>query len=250
MQYAAPSPRDARTDHRSRATRQTSPVTRALTAAALLVAAACSTSAGPADGSAAEAASAIDSIAAAHGLARWSDVERLDFTFAVDVADTTRVRRAWTWYPRADSVTLATDGRTVAYVRSEPLDSVGRAADAEFVNDTYWLLMPFYLVWSEDGYERAVTYRDTMPLSGALGTKVTVQYRAEGGYTPGDAYDLYVDDGYRLREWVYRRGGQPAPSMVMDWGGYEDLGGLVLPTDHRGEGPVRISHPGTRVTFR
>ena len=195
-------------------------------------------------------ASATDSIAAAHGFGNWDDVERLDFAFAVDVSDTNRVTREWTWFPREDSVVLGGAAGGAAYRRGGGLDSTALAADAHFINDTYWLLMPFYLVWSEEGYERAVTYRDTMPISGAIGTKVTVQYRAEGGYTPGDAYDLFVDDDYRLREWVFRKGGQPKPSMVMDWSGYETHGGLVLPTDHRGDGPVRIYHAGTAVATR
>ena len=192
-------------------------------------------------------ASTADSVAAAHGFADWPDVERLDFTFAVDVSDTNRVRRKWSWFPRRDSVVLQQDGTVTGYVRAAALDSTQSATDADFINDTYWLLMPFYLVWSADGYESAVTYRDTMPLSRELGTKLTVQYRAEGGYTPGDAYDLYLDDDRRLVEWVFRKGGQASPSMVMDWSGYETVGGLLLPTDHRTEGPVRIYHPGTEV---
>ena len=194
-------------------------------------------------------ASTTDSIAAAHGFGVWDDVGQLDFAFAVDVSDTNRVTREWSWFPREDSVVLRGEGG-VGFRRSGALDSAALAADADFINDSYWLLMPFYLVWSEDGYERAVTYRDTMPLSGEIGTKVTVQYRAEGGYTPGDAYDLYVGDDYRLREWVFRKGGQPEPSMVTDWSGYETSGGIVLPTDHRGEGPVRIYHPSAQVSAR
>ena len=188
-----------------------------------------------------------DSIADAHGFGRWREVARLDFAFAVDVADTNRVRREWSWFPGADSVVAVGPGGTVAYVRNTPLDSLAEATDADFVNDTYWLLMPFYLVWSEGGYESSVTYRDTMPLSREIGTRLTVQYRPEGGYTPGDAYDLYVDADHVLREWVFRKGGAAEPSMVTDWSDYRTYGGLLLPGDHRGEGPLRIYHPDIGV---
>ena len=190
-----------------------------------------------------------DSIAAAHGFADWAKVARLDFTFAVDVGDTNRVTRRYSWYPHSDSVVQYASAETVGYRRAGSLDSVRLAVDKQFINDSYWLLMPFYLVWSADGYESAVTYRDTMPMSGVTGTKLTVQYRPEGGYTPGDAYDLYVDDDYRLREWAYRPGGQAEAKMVMDWSDYVTDGGLVLPRDHRGEGAVRIHHPEAVVVL-
>ncbi len=188
-----------------------------------------------------------DSVAAAHGFAEWPDVRQLDFTFFVDVNDTTRAQRRWSWFPQQDSVVQHTDAGAVAYRRNTDLDSTLAKTDGAFINDSYWLLMPFYLVWSKDGYESAVTYRDTMPISGAIGTKLTVQYRPEGGYTPGDAYDLYVDADYRLQEWVYRKGGQAEPSTVMDWSDYSTKGGLVVPGNHRGNGAVRIYHPEVEV---
>ena len=190
-----------------------------------------------------------DTVAAAHGIERWPEVERLDFTFAVDVNDTNRVTRDWTWYPKSDSVVAQGPGGTVAYRRNTPLDSAATATDKAFINDSYWLLMPFYLIWSEDGYESSVTYRDTMPLSRELGTKFTVQYRPTGGYTPGDAYDLYVDADYVLQEWVFRKGGADEPSMTMDWSDYATSHGIVLPGDHRGEGSTRIYHPKAEITL-
>ncbi len=188
-----------------------------------------------------------DSVAAAHGFAEWPQVQQLDFTFSVDVSDTNRTARRWSWFPQQDSVVQLTDAGPMAYRRNTDLDSAFAKTDGTFINDSYWLLMPFYLVWSKDGYESAVTYRDTMPLSKDIGTKLTVQYRPEGGYTPGDAYDLYVDDDYRLREWAYRKGGQAEPNTVMDWSDYSTEGGLVLPGNHQGEGPVRIYHPDVKV---
>ncbi len=188
-----------------------------------------------------------DSVAAAHGFAEWPSVTRLDFTFFVDVNDTNRTARRWSWFPQTDSVVQLTDAGPLGYVRNSDLDSTSVKTDGAFINDSYWLLMPFYLVWSRDGYESAVTYRDTMPLSKAIGNKLTVQYRPEGGYTPGDAYDLYVDGDYRLQEWVFRKGGQAEPTMVMDWSDYATKGGLVVPGNHRGAGPVRIYHPEVAV---
>ena len=186
-----------------------------------------------------------DSVAAAHGFGNWDAVERLDFAFAVDVADTNRVTRDWSWFPRVDSVVRRGAGGApdYGYRRSERLDSLGLAADGAFINDSYWLLMPFYLIWSAPGYESVVTYRDTLPLARSIGNRLTVQYRPTGGYTPGDAYDLYVDTDYRLQEWAYRPGGGDTATLTMTWADYATVGGLLLPGDHRGDRPARIHHP-------
>lgn len=183
-----------------------------------------------------------DSVALAHGYAAWSDVRRVDFDFVVEVNDTPRVDRGWTWYPRRDSVVLSAGDGLLSFVRGGDLDSAALEADGQFINDSYWVMMPFYLVWSEGGYSPTVTRGVTAPLSGAPATMLTVAYGAEGGYTPGDAYDLYVDADHRLTEWVFRRGGGEEATMTTAWTGYRDVEGLLLPTDHPGEGPVRIRH--------
>lgn len=220
--------------------------------AAWLASSACGTTATepvPAAAAAFVADSFADSVALAHGYQHWRDVERLDFDFVVAVDDTQRVERDWSWYPRTDSVVREVGGERYGYVRGGGLDSLGTAADGEFINDSYWVLMPFYLVWSEDGYTPTVTRGATMPMSGEPATMLTVAYDDQGGYTPGDAYDLYVDDDYRLREWVYRRGGAEEPSMTMAWDGYRDVEGMQLPADHPGTGPLRISHPGVAAAM-
>ncbi len=64
--------------------------------------------------------------------------------------------------------------------------------------------------------------------------KITVQYPDEGGYTPGDAYDLYLNPQTRLIEqWVYRRGGK-ADGSAMTWEKHRQLGPIVVCTEHWG----------------
>lgn len=188
-----------------------------------------------------------DSVALAHGYDRWGEVERVAFDFVLNVDGEQRGSRAWEWFPRADSVSRTVMGQVTSFVRSAELDSVEREADAQFINDSYWVMMPFYLVWSEAGYTPTVTRGATAPISGEPATMLTVAYDDTGGYTPGDAYDLYVDDDYRLVEWVYRRGGGEEANVTTQWAGYRDLEGLLLPTEHPTEGPVVISHPDLSV---
>jgi len=194
--------------------------------------------------------SLVDSIAAAHGYQQWADVDYLRFGFDVSVNDTMRASRSWLWYPSTDSIVRITDGGEVSYVRNTNLTAEEEQADQQFINDSYWVLMPFYGIWSSDGYTSTVRRGVEAPLSKTPMTMLTVAYAKEGGYTPGDAYDLYVDQDYRLQEWTFRKGGQAAPSMMMSWEGYRTEGGLLLPTEHNGDGPVVITHPNVEVVLR
>ncbi|PIF01661.1 MAG: hypothetical protein CR994_00320 [Maribacter sp.] len=66
--------------------------------------------------------------------------------------------------------------------------------------------------------------------------KLTIVYGSEDGYTPGDAYDLFFGDDY-LKEWAYRKGNQPKPSLATTWKGYIEKGGLQITQKHNcGEG--------------
>ena len=71
-----------------------------------------------------------------------------------------------------------------------------------------------------------------------------VKYPAEaGGYTPGDTWELYVGPDYRVKEFVYRRGGTKKPSLVTaTWAGYKKAGPLLFSTEHRGTADDKPLH--------
>src|SRR5262249_3942874 len=74
--------------------------------------------------------------------------------------------------------------------------------------------------------------------------QVVVKYGSEGGYTPGDTWELYVGPNNRVEEFIYHRGGPKKPSVVITtWSGYKKAGPLLISTDHRGTAdgkPARI----------
>jgi hypothetical protein len=105
-------------------------------------------------------------------------------------------------------------------------------ADRAFINDKFWLLVPFQLVWDE-GTTISETKREVAPISQTELNKITLTYSNEGGYTPGDAYDLYFDENYRIKEWVYRQGNSETPSMMTTFENYEDFNGLKIAKDHK-----------------
>ena len=191
--------------------------------------------------------SLADSIAYAHGFEYWQDVQQIDFRFDIDISGETKLQREWSWFPKTDSVIRTLNGVSKSIIRNTSIDEAQLKLDSEFINDSYWLLMPYYLVWSQKGYTANIERQVSSPLSEESRTRLTIQYNNKDGYTPGDAYDLYIDSTYQLKEWVFRRGGQFEETMVMDWSDYRTIENLVLPADHRGLDVLRIYHPVVRV---
>jgi len=219
----------------------------ALTAIATVLACALSTSAAPAatqpatQRADADNGSIAHSIAAAYGIDGWDKIKRLDFTFNVDTPNRDEpMSRQWTWWPKQGKIKLHDgyrDGRDVQLPLTPGTTNL--LADAryteratkvhkQFINDTYWLLFPFHVVWSNP----EIRSRDLGKVGGIR--KVTVQYPDEGGYTPGDAYDLYLDpQTQRIEQWVFRRDGKENGS-AMTWGKHRKLGPIVVSLEHWG----------------
>lgn len=173
-----------------------------------------------------------ETIAYKHGLENWDDITQLDFTFNVDRAGRTVAKRSWSWKPKLDQVTLHKPNDTITYNRKQ-LDSTLIKADQAFINDKFWLLAPYQLVWDEG---TTITTQDTAtaPISKKRTKMLTIVYGDQGGYTPGDAYDFYYDDDFLISEWVYRKGNQKEASMMTTFEAYTETKGLKIPLVHYG----------------
>ncbi|NNG09928.1 MAG: hypothetical protein HKM92_07130, partial [Arenibacter sp.] len=141
-------------------------------------------------------------------------------------------------------VTGISRGDTITYNRKE-VDSTTSKVDAAFINDKYWLLAPINILWDE----KSITYNydesSIAPISNDSLPKLTIVYGNAGGYTPGDAYDFYLADDYRIKEWVFRKGNAPEPSSITTWEGYEQIEGLAVSTMHKNkEGNFKLYFTG------
>jgi len=179
--------------------------------------------------------SVAESIAKAYGVDRWEAVESLAFTFNVEY-DGGGFDRSFEWYPKEDRVVYTSATDTVDYIRSQ-VDSLSLGADKRFVNDKYWLLTPFQLVWDE-GLTFQEVDQEAAPISGEMMNKLSYSYGDVGGYTPGDAYDLYYTDDYTVHEWVYRKGGQEAPSRIYTWEDHKEVNGIKYASMHKDTTPA------------
>ncbi|WP_353778793.1 hypothetical protein [Winogradskyella sp. 3972H.M.0a.05] len=170
-------------------------------------------------------------IAKAHGYDNWDNVNRIEFTFKVDREGQSGSGRHWAWEPKNDAITLTTSNDTISYNRKS-IDSLSQRADRAFINDKFWLLFPFQLVWDE-GITISEPEQVNAPISNELVNKIVLTYGNEGGYTPGDAYDIYYDDNYIIKEWGFREGNAEEASLVNTFETYKDFNGIKIATEHK-----------------
>jgi hypothetical protein len=193
----------------------------------------------------------IDQIAKAYGLDSYDQVEAIRYTWNIDIPGLFKASHKWEWEPKTNKISFEgtdKDGKPVkvsylqSQLNSQPAD-VKDMVEPSFVNDNYWLIFPFHAYW-----DKSATITDEgmqkLPIGTGTARKVVVKYPAEaGGYTPGDTWELYVGPDYRVKEFVYRRGGTKKPSLVTaTWAGYKKAGPLLFSTEHRGTADDKPLH--------
>ena len=181
-----------------------------------------------------------------YGVKKFKNVNNLAYTFNVQ-RDTTTTSRSWNWDVKRNIITMTTPKEKVTYQRDTITTKEMKAVDARFINDQYWLLFPFHVVW--DAGTTLTLKEDTLsPIGKQKATMLTVQYNKVGGYSPGDAYDLFIDKNYTLLEWVFRSGGAVKPSLMTTWESTIKAKGLSIATNHVNEtGKFRIFFTGVTV---
>jgi len=177
-----------------------------------------------------KALSVAEKIAQAHGFKNWNSINKIAFTFNVD-KDSTHFERHWIWKPKTNDITSIINKDTLNYNRKN-LDSISLKVDRGFINDKFWLLIPFQLVW-DSGTTISEPIKAEAPISNTVLNKITLTYSKDGGYTPGDAYDIFYDDHFLIKEWVFRKANQKEPSMMTTFENYKNVNGLKLALDHK-----------------
>ena len=196
-----------------------------------------------------------EQIAKVYGLDSFSQIEAIRYTFNAEGA--LKLSRTWIWEPKTDQVSY--DGKDKAgkpvklkYQRSQVNSQptvVKDEIDPAFINDQYNLLFPFHLVWDSSAkVEQTGIHK--LPLGKGSAKRIVVTYPSAGGYTPGDTWELFVGTDYRIKEWVYHRGGDAKPSSEFSWEDYRKAGPLLVslnrPGAYKGK-PLRISFSDVSV---
>jgi hypothetical protein len=180
-------------------------------------------------------------VAKTYGLDSFGQIEAIRYTWNLD-SPPINISRTWEWHPKTDTVSY--DGKDkegnavkVTYQRSQlssQSDAIKTAIDPGFANDQYWLILPFHILW--DGATVTDEGKTKLPLGDGSAERLVAKYPSEGGYQPGDTWELYVGADKRIEEIVYRRGApSPPPKVVMaSYTDYKKAGPLLVAMDHRG----------------
>ncbi len=176
----------------------------------------------------------LEKIAKTYGLDSFGQIDAIRYTWNGEIPGVFKLAHTWEWEPKTNKVSYEgkdKDGKPVkvTYTRSElgsQPDAVKNEIDPAFINDNYWLLFPFHAYW-----DTSATVTDEgmhkLPLGTGSAGLVTVKYPNEGGYTPGDTWDLYVGKD-----------------------NYKKAGPLLISTEHRGTAdgkPLHIFISGVAV---
>lgn len=136
------------------------------------------------------------------------------------------------------------DGRPL---EGEALTDALRSANSAYINDSYWLLMPYK--WSDPGVNAAFIGEETDDQGR---TWEVVELTFDGvGLTPQNKYRAFVNPETGLMEqWYhYRDAADSVPSTVTGWTEWRQVGPIMLsPMRPTPEGNVRIRFENLEVS--
>jgi hypothetical protein len=198
----------------------------------------------------------VEKLAKTYGLDSFGQIGEIRYTFSAQ-APGVDLFRSWIWEPKTDQVTYEGKDKSgkpvkVTYLRSQigsQSAEVKDNIDPGFLNDNYWLILPFHVAWDtnatveDEGMQK-------LPVGSGSAQKVAVKYPSDGGYSPGDTWELYVGTDGRLQEIAYHGGGPAKFEVAATWTDYKKAGPLLLSMDHRGThngDPLRVSFSNVAV---
>ncbi len=192
-------------------------------------------------------------MAALGGRERWDRLRVLRWTFEVAVNDTMRPARRHSWdkhtgWHRVDGATAAgqpfcyienlNDSTGMAWVNGNPIEGdslkkLMRRARGQWINDSYWFLMPYKL------RDPGVTLKydgELKDSTGAVYDRLAMSFE-NVGMTPGDRYWVHVNRAnHRVERWEHLLQGAQLPPVAWTWEAWEAHEGLWFPTAHRRPG--------------
>ena len=108
-----------------------------------------------------------------------------------------------------------------------------------WINDSYWLVMPFKL--KDSGVTLKYLRADTTQ-KGVLSYVLGLTFE-EVGDTPDNRYEIFVDQSdYLVKQWAYfKQASQDSASRIWPWDNYQQYDGILLSGDRSdGGGPKNV----------
>src|SRR5215831_1593044 len=202
----------------------------------------------PATSGAQQRAPVVEKLAKTYGLGSFGQIEAIHYTFGLQ-APGLDLSRSWTWEPKTDQVTYEGKDKSgkpvkVTYLRSQlgsQSAEVKENIDPGFLNDNYWLILPFHIAWDTNATVEDAGMQK-LPLGTGSAEKMVAKYPSDGGYSPGDTWELYVGPDGRIQEMAYYAGGPAKHVVIATWTDYKKAGPLLVSLEHRGTRDGQPAH--------
>jgi len=124
-------------------------------------------------------------------------------------------------------------------------DSLVKRAHAWFINDSFWLLMPYK--WRDPGVNPEYLGHET----NEYGDWEVVHLSFDDvGLTPGDQYWVYIDAGVPrlVRMWQYHLQGRENKGLFIRWQNWQRFGDILLATERESvDGSLKIEFTDIRA---
>lgn len=181
------------------------------------------------------------------GQQAWDSLRYISWNFfgARDLIWDKQTGRVRIDFPRDSSIFLVNINTMEGKVMRkglEVVDSVQKdinIAKSIWINDSYWLAMPFKL--KDPGVTLTYAREDTT-LSGTSADVLTLHFEGVG-VTPDNKYEVYVDKSdHLIKQWSYFKDAeQDSVSAIWPWDNYSEYNGVLLSGDRSdNKGPKSI----------
>lgn len=113
----------------------------------------------------------------------------------------------------------------------EKLDEYLTLGHKTWVNDSYWMFMPYKLL--DPGVTLQYVGERALP-DGSLADVLDLTFADGVGYTPENRYEVFVarDSGF-VEQWAFfSEAGESEPQFTMPWADWRKFGRIWLATDH------------------
>lgn len=134
------------------------------------------------------------------------------------------------WNSQTNIGSAMVDGKIIS--AKEELEKLMSKAKGTWINDSYWLVMPWKL--NDPGVNKK--YLGEMKTTKDKTADVIELTFNEVGVTPQNKYHIYFDsDSHLVSQWdFYRSATEEKPNFAMPWQDYQPFGKIILSGD-RGE---------------
>lgn len=113
---------------------------------------------------------------------------------------------------------------------------------AWWVNDSYWLLMPYKML--DPGTRLRYVGPDTLS-NGGTAEVVEMTFEDGTGLTPQNRYEVwFASDTHLVEQWAYyANASDPTPKFTLPWAGWQRFGDILLATKRGRDGDWDIDVP-------